>query len=166
MKLTFMPTLKDSNGNIALTNFVFDNLNEIAEWYDQRFDSEYENNFGFKVGSIKVSGVLTIEYDITDPDVFDKSYITDPDDDGNYPIYIQGRMYLVYYSEPIKIKTREYMTGSRAHYMIRTKKLRQELPGLKASEVSRIIRNEWNNMTQSERDAYENRYPMNFSGIL
>ncbi len=153
MKLKFTPELRNENGDIVPKKFVVDNIEAIGDWYDKRFDKEYENEFGFKINEIGYKDDLVIDLDVTDDEIFHKSYVFDPDDDGNYPLKIGNGVYFISYREPINIVKKSHLNPSMAFFKIKSRELRTE--NMKASQLSKIIKNLWKNLSPSEQSNYE-----------
>lgn len=155
MRISFRPILKSKYG-YASESTITDNMEKISEWYSKQLNENYENEFNFKIRNIEFDeNLIYIDLTVLQPKYFYKTYIYDPDVEGLYPLEIEGTLYLVYYEEEFNLPE-PYST----FYKIQFKKIKQQNPTLKTSQINKIIKNLWNSTPTTEKNSYNN-HPIN-----
>lgn len=97
IEFEFTVALIDKNGNRHMIN----NPEKIVLWYRKQ-TADIEEVYGIHINDIshvtddvyKISYTMNQEDDSEDPEVLNHM-LADPDDDGNYPIVIDRRKYLI-----------------------------------------------------------------------
>lgn len=187
--VVFVPEVVDRDGNAVSERFISENLDLIVQWYNDMIDRDLEDLYDFtclevyKSETVKNGVCIAIGIDTREINTyFFYEYITDPDDDGNYPLLINDEYYYIYYKEnnsevatkspkspktktakakpktPKSTSEKTKIKRAPSSYILFTNDMRQrvkeENPNATFGEMGKILGSMWAKLKDSEKAYY------------
>jgi len=152
----FTPYLTGLDDDLEIKNsFISQHIEKIANWYNVMLGKYFSDEY-------KVSGdylELLVTY-YSDSDQVDPMDICDPDSDGQYPLFINGKRYRIWSTHPkvIRESKDEDDDENLSGYILFASSNRDDVkfmyPNASFSEIAKILGKMWRELPEDEKDVY------------